>query len=160
MTTRPKPGVATRPLTVAAAILVVAAFGNALLAGCGGGNKTETSTSNEQSSTAPAATSTDTAGGGTSATAAGFDPAKTFQEKCATCHGPEGRGDGPAGAALNPKPRNYHDKAYMSTRTDQQLHDSIFNGKSAMPPWGKSGQLTDDQVWAMVKYVRGLSEKP
>ena len=31
---------------------------------------------------------------------------KVFAQNCATCHGPEGKGDGPAGMALNPKPRN------------------------------------------------------
>jgi mono/diheme cytochrome c family protein len=157
MKTRSTTGAATRPLTVAAILLVVAAFGNALLAGCGG-SKTEQSSNTGTSSSTTQTSTSDTSGGG--AAAAGFDPAKTFSEKCSTCHGPEGRGDGPAGAALNPKPRNYHDKAYMSTRTDQDLHDSIFNGKSAMPPWGKSGQLTDQQVWAMVKYVRELGSKP
>ncbi|MDE3032760.1 MAG: cytochrome c [Acidobacteriota bacterium] len=30
-----------------------------------------------------------------------------FAENCATCHGPDGRGDGAAGASLNPKPRNF-----------------------------------------------------
>jgi mono/diheme cytochrome c family protein len=32
-----------------------------------------------------------------------------FATNCASCHGPEGFGDGPAAAALNPKPRNFHD---------------------------------------------------
>ncbi len=31
---------------------------------------------------------------------------KLFAQNCAMCHGNEGKGDGPAGAALNPKPRN------------------------------------------------------
>jgi mono/diheme cytochrome c family protein len=30
-----------------------------------------------------------------------------FAQTCATCHGPEGKGDGPGGAGLNPKPRNF-----------------------------------------------------
>ncbi len=30
-----------------------------------------------------------------------------FAENCATCHGPEGRGNGPAGVGLNPQPRNF-----------------------------------------------------
>ncbi len=76
------------------------------------------------------------------------------------CHGPDGRGDGPAAAGLNPKPRNYHDKAYMSTRTDAQLQETVFNGKGAMPAWGKSGVLTRDQIAAMVKYVRQLGATP
>ncbi len=32
-----------------------------------------------------------------------------FSTTCATCHGPEGKGDGPGGVALNPKPRNFHE---------------------------------------------------
>src|SRR5437016_14233355 len=101
MKTRSKTGAAIRPLTVAATILVVAAFSNALLAGCGGSkneqssNETSRGSTNTGNTNAPA--TSDTAGGG--ASAAGFDPAKTFAEKCSTCHGPEGRGDGPAGAA-------------------------------------------------------------
>ena len=35
-------------------------------------------------------------------------PGKTnFDTLCATCHGPAGKGDGPAGAALNPPPRDF-----------------------------------------------------
>ncbi len=31
-----------------------------------------------------------------------------FTTTCVSCHGQEGKGDGVAGAALNPKPRNFH----------------------------------------------------
>ena len=34
-----------------------------------------------------------------------------FAQTCATCHGPEGKGDGPGGAGLNPKPRNFTQNA-------------------------------------------------
>lgn len=30
---------------------------------------------------------------------------------CASCHGHEGRGDGPVGATLDPRPRDFHDVA-------------------------------------------------
>ena len=30
-----------------------------------------------------------------------------YVQTCATCHGLEGKGDGPGGAGLNPKPRNF-----------------------------------------------------
>lgn len=33
---------------------------------------------------------------------------QTFSTVCASCHGAEGKGDGIAGAALNPKPRNFY----------------------------------------------------
>ena len=34
-----------------------------------------------------------------------------FAQNCATCHGPEGKGDGAAGKGLNPKPRNFTEPA-------------------------------------------------
>src|SRR5690349_8195591 len=33
----------------------------------------------------------------------------TFSTTCASCHGADGKGDGVAGATLNPKPRNFHE---------------------------------------------------
>lgn len=30
-----------------------------------------------------------------------------FAQECASCHGPKGRGDGPGGLALNPKPQDF-----------------------------------------------------
>ena len=159
MKTQPIGGAALRrPLALVAALLVAAASGNALLAGCGGGNKSEQTAQNQSTTTTPPAMPTDTSGtaGGTGA----IDAGAIFKLRCATCHGPTGHGDGPGAVALNPKPRNYHDKAYMSTRTDEQLYNSIYNGKSQMPAWGKLGTLTPDQIRAMVAYVRKLSEQP
>jgi mono/diheme cytochrome c family protein len=40
-----------------------------------------------------------------------------FAQTCATCHGPEGRGDGPGGTGLNPKPRNFSEKAAWKNGT-------------------------------------------
>lgn len=149
-----------RPLKLIAVLLVAAATGNALLAGCGG-NKTEETTTT--TTPAPTTTTTDTttpAGTVETQTPATGDAAAIFKAKCSTCHGPDGHGDGPLSASLKPKPRNYHDKAYMATRTDEQLYESIYNGKSAMPAWGKTKILTEDQIRALVQYVRGLSQQP
>jgi len=33
---------------------------------------------------------------------------EVFRANCASCHGDAGMGDGPAGLALNPRPRNFH----------------------------------------------------
>jgi mono/diheme cytochrome c family protein len=39
-----------------------------------------------------------------------------FGRECASCHGPEGKGDGPAGKALNPRPRDFTSKdAWINT---------------------------------------------
>jgi mono/diheme cytochrome c family protein len=34
-----------------------------------------------------------------------------FRANCSSCHGDNGQGDGPAGLALNPRPRNFHSQA-------------------------------------------------
>lgn len=40
-----------------------------------------------------------------------------FAQTCATCHGPEGKGDGAGGTGLNPKPRNFSEKAAWKNGT-------------------------------------------
>jgi mono/diheme cytochrome c family protein len=55
-----------------------------------------------------------------------------FSTRCAVCHGAEGRGDGPGGAALDPKPRNYHDVAWQDSVTDEEIEKAIVYGGAAV----------------------------
>lgn len=85
---------------------------------------------------------------------------KLYGQFCATCHGQSGKGDGPAAAALNPKPRDHTDKEYMSKLSDEELLKVIKEGGQAigksnlMPPWGAA--LKDDQIKDVIAYVRSL----
>lgn len=78
---------------------------------------------------------------------------------CAVCHGPEGRGDGPAGATLNPPPMNFHARAFQQEMPPGATHWVIKHGlsdtarRSGMPSFGT---LSDAQIWALVAYVRQL----
>jgi mono/diheme cytochrome c family protein len=64
------------------------------------------------------------------------DPAETiFTQRCATCHGADGKGNGPGSAALDPKPRNFQDQAWQSSITDEQIEMAIRGGGPAV---GKS----------------------
>jgi len=138
-----------RPLAAVAAVIALFTLGNALIAGCGG-NKTSQSGDTTATATpapAPAATAD-----------AGDEGAKIYAEKCTVCHGPGGKGDGPGGAALNPKPRDHTDGSYMNTRTDAQLLEVLHNGKGAMPAW--KGILSDEQMQAVLKHVRSLAVPP
>lgn len=58
-----------------------------------------------------------------------------FDVLCSTCHGKTGLGDGPNAAQLNPKPRNYTDKAWQDSVDDEYLAKFIVQGGAAM---GKS----------------------
>ncbi len=104
-----------------------------------------------------AAAPAESGGGGEVSMAAGE---QVFKTNCATCHGEDGRGDGPTGAALNPKPRNFHDAAVMDTLTDAAMFNTITNGKppTAMPAWG--GILTDSQIHSVMLKVRSFRKEP
>ena len=145
-----------RPLAPVAMLLVAAVCGHALIVGCGGSTKesgnasTETASPTTQAQTAPA---TDTG-------AVAADPIahgkQIYLARCALCHGPEGKGDGPAAAGLNPKPRNHTDGTYMRSRTDDQLLEVIHNGKGGMPAWGSV--LSEQEIHDVLKYVRTLAK--
>lgn len=83
-----------------------------------------------------------------------------FDVNCVACHGAGGKGDGAAAAALNPKPRNFTDKAYMAKKTDAQLAAVIKDGGAAhgmsamMTPW--KGILSDADITNIVAYIRTL----
>ncbi|MEZ4364356.1 MAG: hypothetical protein R3B48_29545 [Kofleriaceae bacterium] len=88
--------------------------------------------------------------------------AKTvYAGRCVPCHGAQGRGDGPAGGALTPKPRNFHDKTWQAKVTDLHIEKVILQGGPSvgksplMPPHadlGKNPQL----ISAMREVVRGF----
>lgn len=81
-----------------------------------------------------------------------------FQTLCATCHGASGKGDGPAAAGLNPKPKNLS----VTKRTDAELKKIIKEGGAAnglsplMPPWGPS--LSEQDVTNLIAYIRSLAK--
>ncbi len=75
-----------------------------------------------------------------------------YQNNCATCHGVNGKGDGPAAANLNPKPVDL--TVHTPMHTDGELHWWITQGISgtAMPAWDT--RLTEDERWLVVAYLR------
>ncbi len=75
-----------------------------------------------------------------------------YEANCAVCHGPQGRGDGPGAAGLNPPPPDLRGAA--SSWSDGQIAAQIQAGRGAMPPFG--GALDDTAIWSVVRYVRRL----
>jgi len=82
--------------------------------------------------------------------------AAVFHTNCETCHGPQGHGDGPAGQALDPRPRNL---AELQTKaSDDFLFWRIREGKPATTMVAWKGILTDDQIWQAIAFIRTLKE--
>ncbi|MFY0654354.1 MAG: cytochrome c [Cyclobacteriaceae bacterium] len=76
---------------------------------------------------------------------------KMFTKMCAICHGAKGKGDGVAGAALNPKPTNLT-TAKVQDQKDGELFWKITEGRSPMASYKTI--LTEDQRWQLVSYMR------
>ncbi len=78
-----------------------------------------------------------------------------YTTSCAECHGDTGLGDG-AKAAAGSAPRSFHDLEFMASQPDQALFDAITNGVPDKKMQAYN-QLSEDQRWALVAYVRNLT---
>ncbi len=88
-----------------------------------------------------------------------------FTERCTPCHGAEGRGDGGSASALNPKPRNYHDKAWQAQARDELIGKAILEGgqavgKSSIMPSNPDLSGKPEVIAELVKIVRAFGEQP
>lgn len=88
---------------------------------------------------------------GADAAAAG---AEVYKVNCESCHGPQGHGDGPAGVALDPAPKNLPERAALVG--DDYLHWRINTGVEGTSMVAWKGILTDEQTWQVVAYIRTL----
>ncbi len=83
----------------------------------------------------------------------------TYRTNCAPCHGLNGKGDGPAAAAMNPKPRNHCNGDYMDKLSNEHIFNVIKMGGATYgyPTMPAQPQLSDEEVRCLVAYIRSLS---
>lgn len=89
----------------------------------------------------------------TGAHAADADAGRSiYVAKCLACHGQQGKGDGPAAAALPKKPADMSTSEFWRGRTDEQLQNTITNGK----PGGamRAFPMKPEQMGNLVAYLR------
>lgn len=92
-----------------------------------------------------------------------------YASYCVTCHGADGKGHGPAAAALNPKPRDFTSGAfYFDANANAKTGEDIdlarviregpkaFGGSPAMPAWKET--LDEQQVRDLVAYVQQVAK--
>ncbi len=89
---------------------------------------------------------------------------RIYAQHCQVCHGPDGRGNGPAAPSLIPRPRNFAlgQFKYKTTPSDQPPTDEdliavVRDGldASAMPYWGDL--LTGSEIRQVVTYIKTFS---
>lgn len=80
-----------------------------------------------------------------------------FRANCASCHGENGEGDGPAGAVLNPKPRNFHSTAVWTNGSKvSQMYKTLQEGivKNGMASYS---YLPPGDRFALIHFVRAFA---
>jgi mono/diheme cytochrome c family protein len=90
---------------------------------------------------------------------------KLFNRYCASCHGYEGGGDGPAARKLDPRPRDFRAAPFLYLATgdgtlpsDADLKGTIRNGvvSRGMPAWKG---MQDADLDALVSYIKTFSPR-
>jgi mono/diheme cytochrome c family protein len=111
------------------------------------------------------------AGGGEEAAAPGPQPfpitdemlakgQNTYKLNCVPCHGPQGKGDGPSAAGLNPPPRDHSNQSYMARLTDDMIAQTVQMGGAirGYPNMPSSPHIRGEDMVALVAFVRRLSD--
>jgi mono/diheme cytochrome c family protein len=82
-----------------------------------------------------------------------------YSMQCATCHGAQGKGDGPAAVAFTPKPRNFTAGTWTAGGAPSQVFMTITKGLpgTSMAPF-ESLPVTDR--WALTHYIRTFDPNP
>ncbi|MBI2206606.1 MAG: cytochrome c [Candidatus Rokubacteria bacterium] len=79
---------------------------------------------------------------------------KLWAQKCAMCHGADGKGDAKMAERLKAKIPGLGTSA---GKTDSELLKAIADGKRPMPAFGKS--LKSEELEAVLQHAKGLAKR-
>ena len=81
-----------------------------------------------------------------------------YEDNCASCHGYEGKGDGPNAHAFSPRPADLlGDLKYGASEAEIFKTSADGVPKTAMQAWSK--QLKEDDIHLLVQYVGYLRQQ-
>jgi high-affinity iron transporter len=79
-----------------------------------------------------------------------------YAQRCASCHGASGLGDGPAGRGLNPAPPAIGTFELMHGQSPGLTYRVVSVGIAGTPMAGYAGTLTPQQRWNVVSYIGSM----
>jgi hypothetical protein len=99
------------------------------------------------------------AAAGSAARAAAPACPPSYESRCASCHGSSGQADGTLAPSLTPRPRNFRDNSWQSSRSDDQLQAIIREGGAAVgqsPLMPAHRDLTASELDALTACIRSF----
>ena len=80
-----------------------------------------------------------------------------YLKECLSCHGPSGKGDGPAVKDLEKRPEDLTLPKTLN-QTDGALFWKITEGRKPMASYEKT--LSEEDRWNVINHMRNLAPKP
>ncbi|MBV6477280.1 MAG: hypothetical protein HGGPFJEG_00017 [Ignavibacteria bacterium] len=79
-----------------------------------------------------------------------------YNTYCSSCHGETGAGNGPAGGALNPPPRNFVDLSAQQWKIGQKISNMYVTLQEGIPNTGMASfsTISPEDRFAIIQYVR------
>jgi mono/diheme cytochrome c family protein len=75
-----------------------------------------------------------------------------YVKHCLQCHGPQGKGDGPASKKYGVQTANL--KNASNTLNNHTIFIQVAEGRGDMPQW--MDVLTEDELWALTHYINSF----
>ena len=79
-----------------------------------------------------------------------------YQQQCLSCHGLGGRGDGPVGRSLNPRPADL--RTHVTQHTEGQIFYWITNGIPDTPMPAFKDQISVEDRWRITTFIKGFAD--
>jgi mono/diheme cytochrome c family protein len=83
---------------------------------------------------------------------------KLYGVDCSMCHGDNGDGKTDMAKDMTLTLANWTDPKSLATVPDKQLFDTIRKGKGDKMPPEDASRAKDEEVWALIAYIRGFSK--
>jgi mono/diheme cytochrome c family protein len=80
-----------------------------------------------------------------------------YEQRCAVCHGADGRAETPVGQLLKPRPRNFADPVEMARVSLDRMYHSIKDGRpgTGMAAW--KDVLSETEIGDVMDFIRAFS---
>ena len=86
---------------------------------------------------------------------------KVYAMHCAECHGDAGEGDGPMAAYTgDPQPSDLTDAMWQHGSSDGEIYTAIHDGIEGTGMRNYDKELTSEDIWHVVNYLRSIGPKP